>query len=188
MPSRCSHELHLDRAGIEASRKGVHVNEFLQSPTNGAVYSAGDAADTDGLPLTPVAVDEGSVVASNLLKGNHRRADYSGTPSVAFTLPEIARIGLSEVEARSRHANVRVALHDSNSWYSQRRVGETHSASKVIVDESTDLILGVHLLGHGYAEAANVFALAMQAGLSASQLRRYRSAYPSAGSDVGSML
>lgn len=180
--------LGLERAAVEATSRGLQVNEFLQSHSNPAVYAAGDAADTEGLPLTPVAVDEGSVVASNLLKGNHRTPDYTGTPSVAFTIPEIARVGLSETDARNRYRHLRVAFNDSANWYSQRRVGETHSATKILIDEDTDRILGAHLLGHGYAEAANLFALAMQNGLAATHLKRFRSAYPSVGSDLASML
>src|SRR5713101_6571742 len=59
--------LDLQAAGV---RNGVTVNEHLQSVSNNSVYAAGDAADTPGLPLTPVAAMEGYVVAANLLKGN----------------------------------------------------------------------------------------------------------------------
>src|SRR5256884_9890302 len=74
---------------------GVRVNEFLQSVTNPRVYAAGDAAAAPGsLPLTPVAGYEGAIVASNLLKGNARRPDYRGIPSVVFTVPPLAGVGL----------------------------------------------------------------------------------------------
>ena len=61
--------LDLDAAGVDWDEHGVHVAGHLQSTTNPAVYAAGDSANTPGMPLTPVAVIEGKVAASNMLKG-----------------------------------------------------------------------------------------------------------------------
>lgn len=55
-------------------KKGIAVNEYLQSTSNPRIYAAGDAADTRGLPLTPVAVLEGHTLASNIIKGNKKRS------------------------------------------------------------------------------------------------------------------
>jgi len=68
-------DLDLDRAGISFSKKGVTVNAYLQSTSNPNVYTAGDAANSKGLPLTPVAVMEGHIVASNIIKGNMKKVD-----------------------------------------------------------------------------------------------------------------
>ena len=181
-------ELDLDRANVAHSDRGVSVTEHLRSRTNERVFAAGDAADTDGPPLTPVAVHEGTVAASNMIRGGGRVADYRGVPSVAFTLPEIVRIGMSEGEARESGRKIRVADTDTSGWYSNRRVGASVGRTKVIVDESSDEVIGVHLLGHHYAEAANLFGLAMRSGLKARDLKRMMSAYPTIGSDVGAMV
>lgn len=95
-------DLDLDKAGVKWERRGVVVNEYLQSVSNPAVYAAGDAAASGGGPLTPVASVEGQVVGSNLLKGNHLKPDYSGTSSVLFTVPPLASVGLLEDTARKR--------------------------------------------------------------------------------------
>ena len=98
-------ELELDRANVAHSGRGVSVTEYLRSRTNERVFAAGDAADTDGPPLTPVAVHEGKIAASNMIRGDGRVADYRGVPSVAFTLPEIVRIGMDDdAGARARSA------------------------------------------------------------------------------------
>ena len=180
--------LDLDAAGIAHGPKGVAVTEHLRSTTNARVFAAGDVADTAGPPLTPVAVHEGKVAASNMIRGDHLAPDYRGVPSAAFTLPEIVRIGMSEDEAREGDRRVRVAVNDTSGWYSNRRVGASLGMTKVIVDEATDEVLGVHLLGHHYTEAANLFGLAMRSGLKARDLRRMISTYPTVGSDVGAML
>jgi glutathione reductase (NADPH) len=96
-------DLNLDAAGIEWDKRGVLVNEFLQSVSNPAVYAAGDVA-SGGLPLAPVASYEGQIVAANLLKGNHQRPNYIGIPSVVFTIPPLAAVGLSERGARVSRA------------------------------------------------------------------------------------
>ncbi|MDZ7846495.1 MAG: FAD-dependent oxidoreductase [Owenweeksia sp.] len=93
-------DLELDNAGITHSKKGIQVNEFMQSVSNPQVYAAGDAADTDGLPLTPVAVScEGHILASNIIKGNEKPVDYDAIPSVVFTLPSMAGVGFTEKES-----------------------------------------------------------------------------------------
>jgi len=164
---------------------GVRVNEFLQSVSNPRVYAAGDAAASPGsLPLTPVAAYEGTIVASNLLKGNTQRPDYRGIPSVVFTVPPLAGVGLTEAEARAQHLDVRVKVEETSGWYSNRRLAETCAMFKVIVDPKADRIVGAHLLGPHAEEVINLFALAIRSGVPATDLKHLLYAYPTSGSDV----
>jgi glutathione reductase (NADPH) len=180
--------LGLERGQVRAGKRGIEVNEFLQSVSNPAVYAAGDVAATEGAPLTPVAALHGAAVAANLLQGNHARPDYTGVPSVVFTIPELARVGLLETEAREQGLDFEAETHDMSGWYTVRRVGETHAGAKVLVEKDSGRILGAHLLGPEASEVINLFALAMRAGLAAPELKRFVSAYPSAGSDLGYLL
>jgi glutathione reductase (NADPH) len=166
----------------------VELNEFLQSTTNPAVYAAGDAAASPGWALTPVAGLEGKVVAANLLQGNHETSDYTGVPSTVFTIPELARVGLLEAEARERGLDVDVKFTDMSDWYTVERVGETHAAAKVLVENGSRRIVGAHLLGPEASEVINIFGLAMRAGLDASHLEKLVSAYPSAGPDISYLV
>jgi glutathione reductase (NADPH) len=111
-------DLNLDGAGIEWETRGVRVNEFLQSVSSPAVYAAGDAAASGGPPLAPVASYEGLIVAANLLKGNHQRPNYLGIPSVVFTIPPLATVGLSERGAREQNLEFRVKKEVTSTWYS----------------------------------------------------------------------
>lgn len=180
--------LDLAAAGIERTVSGIRVNAHLQSVTNPAIYAAGDAADTPGPRLTPVAVFEGKVAASNMLKGNYAEPDYRGVPSVVFTMPELARVGMLEAEAREAGLEVDVIARDTGEWFSNFRVGETCAHTKVVVNARTGAILGAHLLGPGYAEIVNHFGLAIRLGLKAGDLKKMVAAYPTLGSDLGSML
>src|SRR5260370_38663081 len=76
-------------------KSGIAVNEYLQSVSNPAVYAAGDAVSGGGFPLTPVAGMQGRILASNLLKGNHRTANSTGLPSLVLPTPPLARPGLT---------------------------------------------------------------------------------------------
>lgn len=180
-------ELDLDTAGVEHDKNGIAVNEYMQSVSNPAVYAAGDAA-RGGLPLTPVASFESHVAASNLLDGNHLAIEYPPIPSVVFTLPPLASVGLREDEARAQGLRFRVNHQRTSSWYSSRRVGEEFSGFKVLMEEGTDRILGAHLLGPHADELINLFALAMRAGMTAADLKRTIFAYPTVGSDMPYML
>ncbi|TAM79704.1 MAG: NAD(P)/FAD-dependent oxidoreductase [Acidobacteria bacterium] len=170
--------LDLVRGGVEHDRHGVKVNEYLQSTSNPAVYAAGDCAASENAPLTPVAGYEGRVVASNLLHGNHQKADYGSVPSVAFTIPPLAAVGLDERTARNHGLRFRAGAGDMSSWYSSRRTGETCAAYKILVEEGTERILGAHLLGSHAEEHINLFALAIRKGIQASDLKETIYSYP----------
>lgn len=181
-------DMDLQAGGVEAEAKGVTVNEYLQSVSNPNVYSAGDAAASGGLPLTPVAGLEGKVVAANLLKGNHTQPDYRGIPTVAFTTPPVASVGLSEKAARAEKLEFKVNHSETSGWYSSRRINETCSGFKVLIEQPTGRVLGAHLLGHHAEELINLFALAIKTGINARDLKQTLFAYPTHASDIQYML
>ena len=180
--------LGLDAANVVYDTRGITVAGHLQSTTNPAVYAAGDSANTPGMPLTPVAVFEGKIAASNMLNGTTNTPNYSGVPTAVFTIPELARVGLLEEEARSSGINLAVRYTDASGWYSNYRVGESTAAAKLLIDKSDDTIVGAHMLGPEYGEVINFLGLAMRLGLTTRQLKSMTATYPSVGSDLGSML
>lgn len=179
--------LDLEAGGIERDGRRLRLNEFLQSASNPAVYAAGDCA-ASGPPLTPVSEYDGHIAAANMLEGNREKADYTGIPSVVFTLPPLARVGLLQADARRQGLRFRVRHERTSTWYTARRLGEDCAGFKVLIEEGTERILGAHLLGPQAEEVINLFALAIRAGLSARQLETLIAAYPTAGSDVKYML
>lgn len=179
--------LDLAAAGVALRNGRLELNEYLQSRTNPAAYAAGDAASS-GPPLTPVASHDARVAAANMLQGNHVRPSYVGVPSVAFTVPPIAAVGLSEQRAREQNLRFRVKHPDAAGWYTARSVAETIYGFKVLVEEASERILGAHLVGPHADEVINVFALAIRHGLSARQLKDTFFAYPSGASDIAYML
>lgn len=179
--------LDLDAAGIAVENGRLKLNEFLQSVSNPAVYAAGDAAQV-GPPLTPVSSHDAKVVVVNLLQGNRQRPNYLGVPTVAFTIPPIAAVGLSEAQARDRGLKFRMQTQKASGWYTARRVAEPTYGFKVLVEEPSERILGAHLVGPNADEVINVFALAIRHGLTADALKTTVFAYPTGATDIGYML
>jgi glutathione reductase (NADPH) len=180
--------LNLDAANVERTPKGgLKLNEFLQSVSNPAIYAAGDAAQM-GPPLTPVSSHDAKVVVGNLLDGPRHQPDYRAVPSVAFTVPPIASVGLSEAAAREQGIKVRVNSAPAADWYTARRVAEPVYGYKVLVDDDTGQVVGAHLVGPHVDEVINVFTLAMRNGVTVEQLKTTMFAYPTGASDIGYML
>jgi len=180
-------QLDLPAAGVALEGGRVTLNEFLQSVSNPLVYAAGDAAGA-GRPLTPVSSHDAKVVAGNLLEGNRHRPDYRGVPSVAFTVPAIAAVGLTEAEAAAQGKRVRVRPEKVPQWFTARRLAEPVYGFKTLVEEGTGRILGAHLVGPGAEEVINLFGLAIRHDLTAEALKSTMFAYPTAASDIGYML
>lgn len=179
--------LNLAAAGVESDRRGIKVSPYMRT-TNPNIFAAGDCADS-GPNLTPVSAYEGRIAAKNLLAGNDEHAvKYPPIPSVVFTLPPVATVGLSEAAAREKGLKFDVKFEKTGNWYSSMRVGAVRTAYKVLVERGTGVILGAHLIGPGAEEQINLFAMAMGAGLTADKIKGIIFAYPSYASDIGSMV
>ena len=179
--------LNLEAAGIETEKGRLKLNDYLQSVSNSAVYAAGDAA-AKGPPLTPVSAHDGRVASANMLRGNKRKPNYRGVPRVAFTIPPIAAVGLTEEQAREQQLKFRTQKQKASSWYTAQRVAEPTYGFKVLIEEGTDRILGAHLVGPQADEVINLFALAIRLGTRARELQDTVFAYPTGASDIGHML
>lgn len=179
--------LDLQAANIACENGQLELNEFLQSISNPLVYAAGDAAQ-QGPPLTPVASHDAKAVAANLIEGNHRKPNYRGVPSVAFTLPPIAAVGMSEAEARKSGQRFQLRCERASDWYSAKRVNEPVYGYKTLVEENTGRILGAHLVGPHADEVINFFGFAIRHDLTADDLKSTIFAYPTGASDIGYML
>ena len=97
-------------------------------------------------------------------------------------------VGLGAAEARAQGRRFRTNHEDASQWATATRIAQPCYGYTVLVEEETDRILGAHLLGPRTDETINLFAVAMQAGMPASELQRTLLAYPTSASDVEYML
>lgn len=181
-------ELELEKGNVAFSNKGITVNEHLQNTTNPNVYACGDVSNSEGLPLTPLSSQESRVVSANLLgKYNKTEAHYPPQPSVVFTLPNVASVGLSEQQAKERGFDYVVKHKSVPSWFNSKRIANQHYAFKVIKDKETEKVLGAHLVGPDAGEMINMFVMAMCGGLSCHDLKAMIFAYPTWSNDIKGM-
>ncbi|MFH1913921.1 MAG: NAD(P)/FAD-dependent oxidoreductase [Pseudomonadota bacterium] len=179
--------LGLDAAGVEFGPRGIAVNNRMQSVSNPNVYAVGDVAD-HGAALTPVATIQGQTAAANILDPDSATVDYTGIPSVCFTLPPLAGVGLLEDEARERGLAFTIKETDLAAAFSWKQLNERFGRARVLIDEAGDRILGAHILGHNAEEMINLFALAIRNEIPLSRVRDTVWAYPTCGYELKYMV
>lgn len=180
--------LNLDRLNIKYSRKGIEINEYLQSKSLPNIYAAGDCAFSNGLPLTPIAETEGHIVAKNILNGNSLKATYKSIPTVVFTIPEIASAGLTKKQLDEKHIDYIEKKGINSRWFNAIRLNEKVYGYRIFIDKNTNQILGANLIGPDAAETINLFAFAINNNLTTKDIKTTIYAYPTFSSDVPYMV
>jgi glutathione reductase (NADPH) len=180
-------QLDLAAAAVHHAEGRIEVDAFLRSVSNPRVYVCGDVVPNSP-QLSPIATYEGTVVGRNIVEGPVHQADYASVPNSVYTVPALASLGLTEKAARERGRRVTVHKTDMVEWLSARTYAEPAAWAKIIVDNSTDEIIGAHLVGHSGEELINVFALAMAHGITAGQIKEKIYAYPTFTSDIKNLL
>jgi len=165
----------LDATGVETTESGyVKVNERLQSTADG-VWAIGDCA---GSPhFTHISVDDFMVVSENIA-GGHKVTTGRQVPFCMFTDPEFARIGLSETEAKQKGIPYRVAKLPMATVFRAMTVSETRGFMKILVDTTSDRILGFTMFGASAGEVLATVQTAMLTGAPYTTLRDAIIAHP----------
>jgi pyruvate/2-oxoglutarate dehydrogenase complex dihydrolipoamide dehydrogenase (E3) component len=161
-------DIGLEKAGVETDERGhVKVNERLQT-TAKDVWAVGDCA---GSPyFTHIGVDDFRVVLANLSGGN-RVTTGRQVPFCLFTDPELARVGLSEREARERGVGYRLVKIPLEHVLRARTLSETRGFLKALIEKGSDRILGFTAFGVEAGEVLAIAQVAMVAGLPYTALR-----------------
>ncbi|AZO28951.1 MULTISPECIES: NAD(P)/FAD-dependent oxidoreductase [Mesorhizobium] len=175
-------------AGVVVHREGrIEIDDHLRSRSNPDVYVCGDAV-WNSPQLSPIATYEGGIVGRNIAEGPKHRPDYSHIPASLYSIPAVASVGLTEAKARERGLHVKVHLNDMQGWLSARTYAEAVAWSKIIVEETTDRIVGAHLVGHAGEELIHIFALAMKHGIPARGLSEMVCGFPTFSADIRNMM
>lgn len=176
-------DLQLEKAGVKIEKGAIAVNKYMQTSMP-HIYAGGDCA-SEGMKLTPVAVHQGQVAAANILKDGSAVTDYTGIPSAVFTIPVLASVGINAPINSNKY---KVIFKDRSNWSTTRRAGMKSAASKVIIDESKDQLLGAHILGPNAEEVINIFAAVIRLRLKASDIKKLIFSYPTVCSDIVYMV
>ncbi len=171
----------LDAAGIALVDGKPKLEPNLRSSDNARVWFAGDVRP--GPQLSPLATYDGHVVGRAILGGDDR-PDYRFVPSVVYTIPPFASVGLTEEQAAKNGVDVDVIENDMRGWKSARSYAEDVAFAKVLIDKKSGHIVGAHLLRRSADEAIHTFASAMKHGLTANDLRQEVFAFPTTTADA----
>lgn len=176
-------ELGLDSAGVAYGARGLEVDRRMRSVSNGRVYAVGDASSA-GAPLTPVAIAQARVAAADILEPGSAEFAPPVTPSVVFSDPVLASVGMTVGQAEEQGIEVDVRLTDTSDWAASRRLGLRVSGAKTLVERRSGRVVGAHLLGHAAGDVINVFAAAIACGQTVADLKRAIWAYPTGASEI----
>lgn len=157
-------ELNLAAAGVTVHQDGTIPTDEFQNTSAPAIYAIGDI--TGHYPLTPVAIAAGRRLADRLF-GNQpeRRLDYQNIPTVVFTHPPIATVGLTEEEARAGHGDaVKIYQTRFTPMYHAFTRHKPKTAMKLVCVGAQEKIVGCHLIGLGSDEMLQGFAVAIRMG------------------------
>lgn len=167
--------LGLETVGITPTQKGtISVdNRFRTSVSN--IYAIGDIID--GPMLAHKASEEGVAVAE-IIAGQNPVVNYLAIPTVIYTYPEVAAVGLTEAEAQSLGLIVKVGMFPFKINSRAKCTGEEEGFVKIVSDSVTDRILGVHIIGAHASELIAEGAIALQNGLTTLDLAHTPHAHP----------
>ncbi|MBN8808814.1 MAG: glutathione-disulfide reductase [Sphingomonas sp.] len=155
--------LGLDAAGVELNERGAIKVDDDNRSTVPSIYAVGDV--TDRVQLTPVAIREGQAFADTVFGGKPTRVDYHCIPAAVFSHPQMAGVGLTESQAKSKYGSVKVYLSDFRPMKNVLAGRNERALYKMICDETTNKILGIHMIGPEVAEILQAAAVAVKAGL-----------------------
>ena len=173
----------LEPIGVALDRGAIVVDEYMQTSVDG-VYAIGDCVATK--QLAPISDMEAKAAATNIVSPRSVKVSYDSIPSVVFTHPQMASVGVTADEADPDTMKVKTG--SGAGWPNNRRLQADPVYYETVVDGQSGRILGAHLVGPYAGEQINLFALAIASGTSVEQFRCLPWAYPTHGSDVKYMV
>jgi dihydrolipoamide dehydrogenase len=149
-------DLGLENLGIDHSNKGIAISEYLETTVPG-IYATGDV--NTGPKFAHVASWEAQIVVQNILVGNKIKADFNKNAWVLFSQPELAIAGFTQEQAKAAGFDARVGTYQYQIDATAQIQEDLRGLLRFVVDNKTQRILGVHLLGNGASELIGEAAL-----------------------------
>lgn len=155
--------LGLETAGVRLGKDGaVIVDEWSRTNVEN-IFAVGDV--TDRVQLTPVAIREGAAFAETEFNNNPVKVDYAFIPKAVFAQPPVGSVGYSEEEARKKFGAVDIYKTDFRPMKNTLSGAQSRTFMKLVVEQKTDKVVGVHIVGDGAPEMIQCLAIAVKAGL-----------------------
>ena len=178
--------LGLENTAVETHKGAIAADKHSQT-AEPSIYAIGDC--TDRINLTPVAINEGRVLADTLYGGKSRIMSYEAVPSAVFTTPEAASVGITEDEAIQQYGedNVHVFRSRFRSMYYTLPNKDEKTLMKLIVHTESDRVLGAHMVGDSAAEIIQGVAIALKMGATKADFDATVGIHPSSAEEFVTM-
>jgi len=178
--------LGLDAAGVMLDNSKGLGGAIAVDPDNRTnvpnIFAVGDV--TDRVQLTPVAIREGHSFADSQFGNKPWRVDYTAIPSAVFSNPPLGSVGMTEAQARNAYGQVRVFTSDFRPMRNVLAGRNERALYKLIVDASTDKVVGAHMIGPDAPEILQAVAIAVKAGLTKSQFDDTMALHPTMSEEL----
>lgn len=177
--------LGLEAAGVGLDAQGAVKVDHENRTTAASIYAVGDV--TNRIQLTPVAIREGHAFADTVFGGRPVHVDHMNVPTAVFAQPEIGTVGLTEEAAAAVYSSVDVYSASFRPMLHTLSGRDERMLMKLLVDAETDRVLGVHMLGHGAAELAQVLGIAVKMGATKADFDATMAVHPTAAEELVTM-
>jgi len=178
-------DLGLEQAGVELTpHYAVKVDEYSRSSLDN-IYAVGDV--TNRLNLTPVAIREGQAFADTVFGGMDVKVDHTMVPTAVFSQPEIGTVGLTEAAARKRHTAIDIYKSTFKPMKHTLSGRDERMLMKLVVDATTDRVLGCHICGPDAGEMAQLLGIAVKIGAKKADFDATMAVHPTAAEELVTM-
>jgi glutathione reductase (NADPH) len=177
--------LGLETADVQVDDRGaILVDDTFQTSAS-CIYAVGDVIDR--VQLTPVALAEGMFVARQLFGGPDQKVSYENIATAVFTTPNVGTVGLTEHQARERHGKLRLYKSTFRAMKNTLSGNQEKTFMKLVVDDATDRVLGVHMVGPDAGEIIQGIAIAVNMGAKKADFDRTIGIHPTAAEEFVTM-
>ena len=178
-------DIGLENVNVRTRENGAIIvdEEFRTSESN--IFALGDV--TDRVQLTPVAIEEAMCFASTQYLGEKKVMHYDNIATAVFCQPNIGTVGLTEEEARHEYSDVDIYRSYFRPMKHTLSGSDEKNMMKIIVDRSTDRVLGVHMVGSDAGEIIQGIAIAMKIGVTKAQFDATVGIHPTSAEEFVTM-
>lgn len=177
--------LGLETTNVQIKDQGVIEVDKHFMTAEPSIFALGDVIDR--VQLTPVAIQEAMVLVDHLYGEGKATIEYNDIPTAVFCQPEFATVGLTEEQARSSYSNIDVYLSDFKPMLQTLGGGSERVTMKLVVDSSSDKVLGCHMVGEHAAEIIQGIGIAVKAGATKAHFDATIGIHPSAAEEFVTM-
>jgi len=179
-------KLGLEQTRVEVKNGAIAVNNY-SCTTVPNIFAVGDC--TDRINLTPVAIQEGRAFADTEFGGKDRIMSHENVPSAVFTSPEAATVGFTEGEAKEKYGEDAIQIYRARfgSTYFSLTQRKEKVMLKLVVEKSSDRVLGAHMVGEAAAEIMQGIAIPIKMGATKADFDATVAIHPSVAEEFVTM-